>query len=310
MGVDERHYDFIYFDEQELKVLLSPFCPESEVRDLQPLLDGAGNTNYRFKAREESYVVRFFSRDLGQLGRDEKLYHLLSRSVSIPEPVYSDLTSFRLPFTIYRFLPGRPVAELKDRALLARKLGRTLASIHQFTFPTAGIFNEGFTTTHPFPRDFYFTYPYDTFSGNALVRERLGESLSDDLVTFIETHKHCFPKISKTAASLVHSDFKPSNLIWGEDGTVHVLDWEYVHAGNGLYDLSIFLREGAEIALDHASFKSGYEEIGEKLPVEWIFNAAVTDTCNIAYFLSDSSERPELFRCFKERIRQLILTSE
>ena len=93
----------------------------------------------------------------------------------------------------------------------------------------------------------------------------------------------------------MHSDFKPVNLLWSEEGGLTVLDWEFAHIGDRIMDLGILLRYFQDFPLSISYLEKGYCENGGNLPSDWIQRARITDFINIVQLLNVSSERPKLF---------------
>lgn len=61
---------------------------------------------------------------------------------------------------------------------------------------------------------------------------RLAQKISSILLRVAEGSK-------RLILSLVHGDFQPGNILWGEDG-VWLIDWEYAAKRQSLYDLLVF----------------------------------------------------------------------
>ena len=128
----------------------------------------------------------------------------------------------------------------------------------------------------------------------ALAFKRLGSQLSEQMLTFLQTHRDLLPLV-KGGGVLVHSDFKPVNLLWSEVNRLTVLDWEFAHSGHALFDFGILLRHYLDFPLRLNDLEKGYVEAGGSLPDNWLHIARLLDFVNIIQLLNTSGERPELF---------------
>jgi thiamine kinase-like enzyme len=134
----------------------------------------------------------------------------------------------------------------------------------------------------------------------------LGEKLTDEALAFIHENKDSFPTVKNDNICLTHSDFKPVNLLYTDNGKVFVLDWEFAHAGIGILDFSILLRHRHEFPLDLSALESSYIHFGGNLPADWLRSAFITDFVNIVQLMDFPPERPKLFQQLKMSIQNTI----
>ena len=127
----------------------------------------------------------------------------------------------------------------------------------------------------------------------------MGDGLSADLLEFSEKHRQDFPVIDQ-GGSLIHSDFKPVNLIWDSKQGLTVLDWEFAHSGDRLMDFSTLIRYYDEIPLNIDLFEKGYCDGGQVLPDRWIQRARVLDFLNYVQLLNSLLERPVMYQHLRD----------
>ena len=74
------------------------------------------------------------------------------------------------------------------------------------------------------------------------------------MLNFMLKNKNFFPWIDSDIC-LVHSDFKPVNLLYNPHGKITVLDWEFAHAGASILDFAILLRHHEQFPLNVESLQ-------------------------------------------------------
>ena len=87
---------------------------------------------------------------------------------------------------------------------------------------------------------------------------------------------------------LLHGDFKPSNVCWGNDDRLLVLDWEFSYAGPGLMDIGQLCRWGIAQPF-RRSFETNYIKSGGRLPKNWEQRSSSFDLVNLVVLLSNST---------------------
>jgi len=253
----------------------------------------------------------------------------------MPELIYADATHEPWAYAIFRFVLGIQINKVAPESgkQLSLTLGKTLALIHSFKFTHAGIFGSNtnsdaalpprkgrrsglascistssggavFSLDIPFPTGSspYFEEAHRVLSQPGHARQRLGEEQANKILTFMAQNKDFFPTITNDNICLTHADFKPGNLLYTPEKTMCVLDWEFAHAGVGIFDFAILLRHRDQFPLDLDELKNGYEANGGVLPAEWIRSALITDFVNIVHLLNSPAERPHLFAQLKNAI--------
>ncbi len=273
-------------DLQELEeVCKKVISPRGKLTDYQQLSNGAVNITYRFRWNGVAYVKRLYIRDPLLAEIENQVIKMVKDQVCVPELIYSQTNE--ASYAIFRFVEGKHLFEIEDTSLaseISYELGKTLAKIHRFRFPEAGLFGPGLTIKTLFAKGSspYYEYIQDHLTRGSRAWERLGDKLAEEILGFTKKNKHYFPQIQEGGV-LVHSDFKPVNLLWNKGVTV--LDWEFAHSGVGLMDFAILLRHAEDFPLSLVDLERGYTETGGALPTDWVKKAQITDFVNVIQLL-------------------------
>ena len=92
--------------------------------------------------------------------------------------------------------------------------------------------------------------------------------------------------------SLVHGDFKPSNILVSEGRIVAILDWEFAHSGCFYMDMGNLLRHLPSHWENDLAV--GLADEGVELPANWAFQASLIDLVSHLEFLT--SDRSDMFK--------------
>lgn len=307
----ERSIKNIQLDGAQLLALVRRAFPHCQwLDDWKILFGGALNTTYKIQIGHDSFALRIYTRDRAHCKTEKAIHQLIDKAVSTPKLVYADASNEPWAYSIFEFVSGVHISELpnQEKATLSYELGHVLASIHKFKLSKAGLFGDGIAIGHPFELGSspYFEETNSVLSNSKNIRSRLGEKLTDEALAFIQENKAFFPTVKNDNICLTHSDFKPVNLLYTDNREVFVLDWEFAHAGIGIFDFSILLRHRHQFPLDLSGLERGYMHFGGNLPAEWLRSAFITDFVNIVTLMDTPPERPKLFCQLKNAIQSTI----
>lgn len=302
----ERILQNIHLDEQELLVLIQKAFPKCQkFEEWQILSGGAFNTTYKFKIDRQFFVLRLFNRDRSFCKIEKAIHQYIEKKVPTPKLIYANECHEPWAYSIHEFVEGISISDVptENQNALSYELGRVLASIHAFHFPEAGFFNDKLAIQRLFKKGSspYFEEAFSVLSNGKNVRQRLGHKVADEMLEFMEKYRDFFPVVQDNVC-LVHSDFKPVNLIYTK-GKVVVLDWEFAHAGIGILDFSILLRHRQQFPLNLDFLVQGYTDFGGTLTEEWFRSALITDFVNSVALLDSPCEQPKLFHQLKNAIQ-------
>ena len=301
--------------------LIRPVLPHATVREIQPLRGGLANTNMRVEFSDRAPVVlRLYQRDPAQAGIEAAINRLVASLVPVARFVYfaDDNPVTGHPYAVMEWADGERletvVASLGDEALstLAESLGRTLRSVHGFTFDKPGFFAAALRVSEPIDlgRDGLLAY-----LGHCLVEgrggQRLDQELTRDLFAFVEREGRLLDAWTG-APCLVHADFNGSNILVRQktEGAgwevAAVLDWEFAFSGSPAVDFGNLLRPPLDAEDFAEAVASGYRQAGGALPSEWRRIAQIADIFAWADFLNRPEVGAALIDDARETIRKIV----
>jgi len=305
----ERSIPNIYLNHEQLLALVSKAFPACNKLDEWGIISGgACNTTYKFMLGDSKFVLRLYVRNRTHCKTEQVIHQLIDGQVSTPKLIYTNESHEPWAYSIFEFVSGSHISEVATKSgnFLSYELGHVLATIHNFKLPQAGLFGDGMTISHVFKigSSPYFEEAFSIISKGKFVRQRLGDQLADKTISFMQENKDFFP-IVEDNVSLTHSDFKPVNLLYHEK-KVFVLDWEFAHAGIGIFDFAILMRHRDQFPCKVEELIKGYTDFGGILPKDWFRSALITDFVNTLQLLDSLPERPQLFQQLKTAIQSTI----
>ncbi len=275
-----------------LERIVHTALPHCRVLDVQPLVDGLRNANFKIQldADPGCIVLRIYEHDASLCQKELDLMRLVRDAVPVPEVLHAEPRGWEElpPFTLTRYIEGIPFRELKRSGDLeaiaeaARSAGETLATIGRVTFPKAGWLAPGPSVTAPLLEGANAMPRFvDLCLSSAKLQERMPEEVR------ARTHELVWLRAAElveveSEARLVHGDFNKRNLLVRQSGgrwvVAGVLDWEFAISGSPLNDIGNFLRyERASQPRAEPHFSSGYLCGGGKLPEDWRALARIVD---------------------------------
>lgn len=299
-GAWERREPLVALTLEEARALLAVAEPGREPVHMAPLTTGLVNTNYRIElaGMPALVVLRIYARDAAACAREERLLRLVAGAVPAPTILYADpdATHFRLPWMLMTWVEGVPMPEalaslpLEEAPSLAAALGATAAAIGAFTFPASGFFGPDLAIVESLDAPAEMTrglLRQLLFEGRA--GERLGADLTARLWSQVEARAGELDALAGRV-SLVHSDFRDSNLLVAREAGVWrvtgALDWEFAFAGPSLFDLGSLLRR--EATLLPSGFAghvvAAYRARGGFAPPGWRRMTLLMDLMNLCGF--------------------------
>ena len=160
--------------------------------------------------------------------------------VPAPRPVWLDADGeiFGCPTIVTTRLPGRGTLAPRDSAGWLRQLGETLAAIHRVPLTKS---------------DLGFLIEQETALNRTLADEEAKTGEHPDSAAVWSALRHWWPRLDRTAPTLVHGDYWPGNTLWLRGRLTGVVDWEQPRFGDpgqdvGCCRLDLTLLDGPESA--------------------------------------------------------------
>jgi fructokinase len=314
----ERRCNLLNLDMPAIKRLLDPAFSGRPLLDARIITGGKCSTNYRISlvGYQQPVLLRIYRRDPEVCAQETCLLHLLQDRIPVSTVIYScpDPAAYGWAYAIHSWMDGvsmDTVSRLNDDYLpVADQLGRILAVLNSITFPSAGFFGPNLQISAPFENivDAYLSHMEEClFHRQAGIN--LGESYARHLWKAVETNRSCLDDL-KFCRSLVHADFKPSNiLLHNQDGTWNaaaLLDWEFAHSGTSISDIGqLFRREKQYPPSFQIRFIQSYVEHGGFLPPDWKRMSKLLDLVHLCDLIDTASERSNVIA----DVRELIINS-
>lgn len=272
-----------------------------------PFERGKANTNLRIDLIDGSRVVlRIYTRVPEAMPIEAALLKRVAGLVPAPRPLHMERAEGWL---IESFLEGEPMESVLERGGTPNpsSVGRTLAAISQIRFSEAGFLNADLGVAQPFadPIDGYVDYMLHLSSAKT-TEARLGAPLVRRTSDFIRANLERLKPYHHTVA-LVHSDFKPSNLLLQEGEVSGVLDWEFAHAGLPLLDVAILTRD-ERLSQESWSgpFAQAFVAEGGFLTEDWQAAARYLDLVNLLDFVSRPESDDRIVESCRHRIVETV----
>ncbi len=297
----------------------SQVIPDATLVEAKRLRGGLVNVNTRVTletgGESTNYVLRGFVRDGQAAAKEATLLARMATHIPVANVhghTTLDVGTARghraVPALLLSFVKGKRLADLismfapKVQARAGRQLGTIAASIHAHTNSEMGMLDAEGNVTHPMPGVVNaWQHEFDARISDPQCSERLTEPLARALrVTMADE----VPRLREIdgSYSLLHADFKPTNVLVNDDGHVQaLLDWEFAWSGPPLFDIGQMLRYETPETFQDALITS-YVTGGGQLSPNWRRYSQTLDALNLIQFLT----RPSLSTQQVRDIRALL----
>jgi aminoglycoside phosphotransferase (APT) family kinase protein len=286
---------------QQVDLILRTALPGVRVLDVQPLVDGLRNANFklRLESPRSPVILRLYEHDASLCQKEADIIRAVRSSIPVPQIIHAEPSGLEdiPPFAVFRFVEAISFRELKrcgDRkaiAQAAQAAGETLANISRIEFPGAGWLGPGpEVKARPAHEPDAIPTLVDACLASVHAQRRMDAHLRE--LTHAVVWKWA-PRLRPLGAEtrLVRGDFGKRNLlvhsVAGTWSAASVLDWEFALSGSPLADLGQFLRyEWAAETRVEFHFSDGYRGAGGSLSSGWRELARLVDLANLCESLT------------------------
>jgi len=295
----ERSIPFYSVDAAKAAYLFRQFDSGVRLENIQPLQEGKRNSNYRAQTSAGDYVLRIFSPGDESWRMEHEIRRILQGQVPLQRLYHigqEDCIGNRT-FAIYEFVHGQSLLDamlsgFMPEEKVLRQLGGQMAAIHEIRYPQAGFVDKELKLAEELT-------PLETWYGyflNDAVRKRIGEGVADRIERLV-SRSGCSLEEMDRRISLVHGDFRPTNLLLFEGKISAVLDWEFAMAGHSIADIGQLFRYENQFPASHKdAFVHAYNERSDwKLPDNWEKLGRLRDLINLLQMLGAEEELPHKF---------------
>ncbi|MCB9229939.1 MAG: phosphotransferase [Deltaproteobacteria bacterium] len=277
MNNSERRHDYQNIEPSTIKELFAEAYPGEEVVGTKPITTGFTNSNIKVDLKSaRSVVLRIQTSGIEKYKVEANALETVRNTVSVPKVLFQSerWDSIGYPVMVVEYVDGVLLENALssdevnfDYYLIGSSVAETLAAIFE----------------HDFQEPVYRTEDYFKFVEHALSQISNSNILDSSTIKRIDTLiqknsalvESCYSKLG-----LVHSDFKPDNIIVDSDGTkvVAVIDWEWAHKGTVFSDIGNFLRFKDSYPVELTTgFTNRFNELTGLLRDDWEKKASLID---------------------------------
>lgn len=297
----ERSIDIIPVKLEYLLKIFLNLDANINISDYKAIELGCRNSNYIVNTNIGKFVLRIAP--FSDINNEVVISRLFENKINIPKLLYH-CTSDDGNIFIYEFIDGVSLQKhIIDsngcEAEYIKQVAKTAAILHNT--PLGGVTDLHELDVPPFEAW------YEVFLSSPNLKDRLGDELHKKLTCFIKNNASFIPEIDKYQA-LIHSDFRPANMLVNEKNQVYFVDWEYACTGHSLGDIGQFFRyESFFTQADKELFESEYNSYAKvKLPDNWFELARFRDLINpmqmLSYYQSSPLKDKDLIKVIGEII--------
>ncbi len=269
----ERTYPYYQINLDCLKALFS-FLGNREIIATELIKIGCRNSNYILKTKKDNFLLRVTSQDHALVENELALNKLLTPIINIPKLLDYKIYDKRY-FILYEYIKGCNfsyyLSKNKIKKEHLRQISSSLAKIN-YLRPMISL------KKHDLPP---FNTWYDLFLSNTKTKKIITFQRTNKIKKFLKDNQLLLEEITKFNG-LIHSDFRPANMIVTENNQIYYVDWEYATYGHILADMGQFFRyKECFTNCDRDLFASVYNQEAEhKIPSNWYLLARLRDLIN------------------------------
>lgn len=285
----ERSIPLYNIDLTEIKRIFHDFNNKLAVLSYHEVNIGCRNSNFIVDTNLGTYFLRISPPNDNGYVNEKAVLRLLKNIINIPTLYYTAIYKNRICL-IYAYINTVSLQSICSDCThfnndIIRQVARSAALIHNFKGESINEF-----TKLDLPP--YSTW-YELFLNNSNASRRLGNEIVKRvkrLVSENETNLY----IIDSFKSLIHSDFRPANMVIDNNNMVFFVDWEGAGMGHTLADIGQFFRYRNCFDEEQFSlFETEYNEYATvHLPKNWFDLSKLRDLVNPLQMIGANEELP------------------
>lgn len=295
----ERSIPFVPLGSGQALQVLKTHWPGVRIDRLVPLTEGKRSTNYCVFTSEGRLLLRLHAEEDDSWLKQQRAREALGATVPMQQLLFSGRHAAigNRTYAVYDYVEGTSLLQamrdgLKPDLALMRQLAEALAAIHTVRYEAVGFLDVRLKLAEPLPplREWYGLFL------TADARRRLGERLAERIERVVHKRLTVLEELD-AGSTLVHGDFRPTNLLVRDGRLVCVLDWEFMMAGHSMSDVGQLFRYEEQFAREQkAAFAEAYNRLASRpLPDGWELYGKLRDLVNLLQMLGEPRELPNKF---------------
>lgn len=263
-----------------------------EVVKLEPVNIGLRNSNYKVSTKNNTYFLRISKGYQNEVAA----FNLIKDEINMPKLLYMRNQNDK-KYLVYEYIEAESLQTKDINLNIVIQCAKSLSVIHNHTV------NDEFIKLDYPP----FEKWYDLFLDNKNCSERLGDKIVFEIKEMLKKRYKDIIEINKYN-SLIHGDFKLSNLMIDKYNKVYITDFEFCNYGHILADIGQFFREEEKFSKSYIEvFEKVYNKYAVvKLPENWYSLSKLRDLINPLQLLTSEGEANNKNRDLIELVRKYL----
>lgn len=263
--------------------------------NFNPVNIGCINSNFIINTNKDDYLLRILPKtDHWQY--EKNVYTIVFDKINVPKLLFS-CTYENRNIIIYEYIESKSLQNVLEKSPCNKKniieqVAKTAAKIHNLGIEkTTNLINFDVP-----PFEMWYKY----FIENENARKRLGNTITEKIEILIDKNKALLKEIDKYN-SLIHSDFRPANMIIDDNDIIYIVDWDNATKGHVLADIGQFFRYSNLFnAGDIVDFEITYNKFADmKIPKDWYKLSKLRDLVNPLQMLGSDNDKPIMYTDLK-----------
>lgn len=283
----ERSAPIWDMDIVELKKIFAEYDRALVITNFKIIQIGCKNSNYIVSSNAGKYLLRITRRN--DFSNENAVFALLKGKINVPELLFYAANE-KTNIFIYQYIYGdslqkRIIESNECEYSLLEQVAEAAAVIHSSPQESAS----KLAALEAPPIEMW----YEVFLNNPIVKQQINDDIHKRIRKLIIDKQEFIPAIKKYK-SLVHSDFRPANMLVDKHNQVYFVDWESAWWGYSLVDIGQFFRYIQFFGDSHINlFKKTYSACANRdIPDNWFELSLFIDLVNLLQLLSIKQDAP------------------